>query len=121
MTLIEYIREYQESGDSLPEAMDKAIDRCTKEEVLKEYFLIKKAEVKLMLLTEFDEEAFAETMREEGREEGREAGREEGRKEGETRVNRLYSKLIEEKRAVDLERAIKDEKFRDTLYERYGL
>lgn len=121
VTLIEYIREYQESGDSLPEAMDKAIDRCTKEEVLKEYFLKKKAEVKLMLLTEFDEEAFAETMREEGREEGREAGREEGRKEGETRVNRLYSKLIEEKRAVDLERAIKDEKFRDTLYERYGL
>ena len=70
VTLIQYVREYQKAGDSLLDAMDKAIDRCTKEGVLKEYLLKKKSKVKLMLLTEFDEEAFAETMREEGREEG---------------------------------------------------
>ena len=29
VALIQYVREYQKSGDSLPEAMDKAIDRCT--------------------------------------------------------------------------------------------
>ena len=105
VTLIQYVREYQKAEDSLLDAMDKAIDRCTKEGVLKEYLLKKKSEVKLMLLTEFDEEAFAETMRE----------------EGERRVNQLYSKLIEEKRNSDLERAIQDKKFRDVLYKRYGL
>ena len=109
VALIQYVREYQKSGDSLPEAMDKAIDRCTKEGMLKEYLLKKKAEVKLMLLTEFDEEAFAETMREEGRE------------EGEKRLNQLYLKLVEEKRGSDLERAVRDKVFRDTLFERYDL
>ena len=32
-----------------------------------------------MLLTEFNEEAFVQTIKEEGREEGREQGREQGR------------------------------------------
>lgn len=109
VTLIEYVRESQESGASLPEAMEKAIDRCIKEEILKEYLLKKKSEVKLMLLTEFDEEAFAETMKEEGRE------------EGENRVNQLYSKLIAEKRTEELARAIQDKRFRDALYKSYGL
>lgn len=117
VALIEYVREYQEVGNSLPEAMDMAIDRCVREGVLKEYLLKKKSEVKLMLLTEFDEEAFAETMRAEGRAEGRE----EGRAEGEKRLNLLYSKLIEEKRADDLARAVQDKGFRDVLYKKYGI
>jgi len=47
-------RKNDVSGDSLPDAMDKAIDRCTREEVLKEYLLKKKSEIKLMLPTEFE-------------------------------------------------------------------
>ena len=35
-------RKNDVSGDSLPDAMDKAIDRCTREEVLTEYLLKKK-------------------------------------------------------------------------------
>lgn len=62
-----------------------------------------------MLLTEFDEEAFAEAMKEEGRE------------EGEQRLNQLYTRLMEEKRTKDLERAIQDKEFRGILYQRYGL
>lgn len=62
-----------------------------------------------MLLTEFDEEAFAEAMKE------------EGRTEGEERVNQLYTRLVEEKRTKDLERAIQDKEFRSILYQRYGL
>ena len=45
VTLIQYVREYQKAEDSLLDAMDKAIDRCTKEGVLKEYLLKKKSEV----------------------------------------------------------------------------
>jgi predicted transposase YdaD len=93
------------------------VDRCIRESVLKEYLLKKKSEVKLMLLTEFDEELFAETMREEGREEGLK----EGREEGEDRLNQLYVTLMKEQKSKDLERAMQDKGFRDMLYERYGL
>nr|WP_296440006.1 hypothetical protein [uncultured Acetatifactor sp.] len=93
------------------------MDRCIRESVLKEYLLKKKSEVKLMLLTEFDEELFAETMREEGREEGLK----EGREEGEDRLNQLYVTLMKEQKSKDLERAMQDKGFRDMLYERYGL
>ncbi|HBA47703.1 MAG TPA: hypothetical protein DCZ91_07860 [Lachnospiraceae bacterium] len=109
VTLIVYVREYQKSGYSLSEAMDNAVSRCIEEGVLKEYLLKKKSEVKLMLLTEFDEEAFAEAMKE------------EGRTEGEERVNQLYTRLVKEKRTKDLERAIQDKEFRSILYQRYGL
>ncbi len=121
VTLIQYVREYQKSENSLSEAMDRAIDRCVKEDLLKEYLLKKKAEVKLMLLTEFDEELFAKTMKEEGREEGRKEGRKEGREEGENRLSQLYLKLVSEKRTQDLERVMKDKGFREHLYKRYGL
>jgi len=77
--------------------------------VLKEYLLKKKSEVKLMLLTEFDEELFARTMKEEGRE------------EGETRMSQLNLRLLTENRLEALERAIKDKAFRESLYKRYGL
>ena len=113
VALIQYVREFQGVGDSLSEAMDKAIDKCVKEGLLKEYLLKRKAEVKLMLLTEFDEELFAETMREEGFE--------EGEKIGEERLNQLYLTLITAKKTNDLERAMRDKDFRDTLYQKYGL
>lgn len=64
------------------EAVELAIDQCIEENMLKEYLLKKKSEVKLMLLTEFDEELFARTMKEEGLEEGiekRSGKRPEGR------------------------------------------
>ena len=82
VALVQYIREYRREGRSLVEAVEQSIDRCIEENLLKEYLLKKKSEVKLMLLTEFDEELFAKTMKEEGREEGRQEGRREGREEG---------------------------------------
>ena len=62
-----------------------------------------------MLLTEFDEELFAETMRQ------------EGEKMGEERFGQLSLKLVADKRTNDLERAVQDKNFRDTLYQQYGL
>lgn len=52
-----------------------------------------------MLLTEFDEAAYAKTLREEG-------------KKGKNRLSKLTLKLISEKRFDDLERAAKDQEFR---------
>ena len=82
-----------------------------------------------MLLTEFNQEAFAQAMRTEGWEEGRAEGlsegraegRTEGRTEGETRVNLLNSRLISEKRFDDLARATSDKLFQTQLYKEYGL
>ncbi len=62
-----------------------------------------------MLFTEFDEELYAKTMKEEGRE------------EGENRLNSLYLKLAAEKRTKDLEKAMQDKNFRNSLYKRYGM
>lgn len=80
--LVGYVREYQRQKLNLPDAVDQATQRCIREGYLKAYLLKKRAEVKLMLLTEFNEEAVLQTIREEEREQGREEGREEGREQG---------------------------------------
>ena len=121
VALIQYVREFQGVGDSLSEAMDKAIDKCVKEGLLKEYLLKKKAEVKLMLLTEFDEELFEEIIRAESFEEGFSKGEENGEKKGEERFGQLSLKLVADRRTNDLERAVQDKDFRNTLYQQYGL
>lgn len=74
-----------------------------------------------MLLTEFDEELFAKTIRDEGREEGRKEGRKEGREEGEDRLGQLNLRLLRENRISDMERVQKDRAFRNLLYQQYGL
>lgn len=111
--LVQYTREFQKENFSLNESVEKAIDRCIQENLLKNYLLKKKAEVNLMLLTEFNQEAFARVIREEGRKEGKE--------EGENRVNRLHSRLILENRLDDLARAVNDKQYQAELYKEYGL
>ena len=111
--LVQYIREFQTRGSELREAVEKAIDRCIQENHLKSYLLKKKAEVSLMLLTEFNQEAFARAIRNEGVEEGIE--------KGEDRVNQLNFYLISDKRFDDLTRATKDKQYQAQLYKEYGL
>ena len=59
-------------------AVDKAVDKCIKEEVLDDILKKYRAEVKSMLLTEFDEERewklIAEGFREIGFDEGKKEG-----------------------------------------------
>ena len=100
------------------EAVELAIDQCIEENMLKEYLLKKKSEVKLMLLTEFDEELFARTMKEEGLEEGIEKGLkkglEKGRKEGLEKGIQIF---IED----NLEEEVPEERIRSKLQKRFGL
>ena len=60
-----------ESGMQTREAVDKAVERCISEGILKDYLLKKRAEAVSMFLTEFDEKAWEKTIREEEREEER--------------------------------------------------
>ncbi len=55
------------------------------------------------------------------RNEGRNEGRVQGIAEGEARLNRLYECLIADKRLDDLERSVKDKKYRERLYKEYGI
>lgn len=43
------------------------------------------------------------------------------RSEGEDRLNRLYLSLIEDKRSDDLEKAVRDKRYRKQLYREYGI
>lgn len=92
------------------EAVELAIDQCIEENILKEYLLKKKSEVKRMLLTEFDEELFARTMKEEGLEEGIEKGRKEGLEEG-------IQIFIED----NLEEEVPEERIQSKLQKHFGL
>ena len=107
--LVYYIRKYQKEKNSLEEAIRKAIDRCIEEDYLKQYLLKKKAEVRAMLLTEFDQEAYERLIRT------------EERKEGENRINQLNLHLITEQRFDDLARAVSDREYQLQLFQEYGL
>ena len=78
---VDTVRKFSKNYD-FSTAVDKAVDKCIKEEVLDDILKKYRAEVKSMLLTEFDEERewkhIAEGFRELGFDEGVEKGKEEG-------------------------------------------
>ena len=96
-----------------------------------------RAEVKGMLLTEYNEAQAMELFREEGRAEGRVEGRAEGRLEGraegrvegraegrvegEDRLARLMKLLFGQRRFEDAQRAATDAAFRDQLYREFQI
>ncbi len=60
-------------------------------------------------------------MRSEGVREGIKEGIQEGIQQGENRLNQLNLRLISEKRYDDMERAAKDEEYRNKLYKKYDI
>lgn len=81
--------------------------------MIKEYLEEHMAEVKGMLLTEYNE---AETM-----ELFKEDGRKEGIKEGEGVLAKLMTMLLEEGRVNEAQKAASDETFRNELYKKNKL
>lgn len=77
---VERIRENMMHMDSL-RAIDEALEAMPEGFVIKPFLMAHKAEVRDMLLTEYNEAEAMELFREEGREQGREEGREQGRAE----------------------------------------
>ena len=59
------------------EAVNTAVDYCIENDILKEFLVKHKSEVLDMCITEFNEKAFIDGIREEGLEEGLEKGRNE--------------------------------------------
>lgn len=79
MLLIEEIRKNRSDGMEVEQAVDKAVTHCINNNILSEFLTKHRAEVIDVCITEYDEQAFVNGIREEGRQEGRQEGREEGR------------------------------------------
>ena len=60
---VERVRNYKRQ-DSLEEAVNKAVDECIKENILKDFLTKHRREVNNMTLTEFDEEKYKQVVRE---------------------------------------------------------
>ena len=68
-----------------------------------------------------DRAAREDYVRSEGRSDGLKEGLKEGLREGEDRLNSLNCRLIADKRFEDLERATRDKKYRERLYNEYKI
>ena len=69
---VETIRDYLNTGMKLGAAMDQSIEDCIRSDILKEFLLKHRGEVKQVILTEYNQERHAKTLLEEGRRQGRE-------------------------------------------------
>lgn len=76
-TFIYYIRRNRAQGMGLNEAIDLAIDTCIEEDILKELLVKNRGEVRNMVLSTYNKEAYERDLREEGRIEGREMEKQE--------------------------------------------
>ena len=70
MEYVNCVRTYQTNGDTLRDAVSKAVDDCIRDDILKELLLQNKAEVVKMTIFEYDEEQHKQTIHDEGYEEG---------------------------------------------------
>ncbi len=78
MELINRIRDNQNCGTDIQDAVNTAVDSCIADNIMKDFLTKHKAEVMSVCITEFDEKVFTDGIREEGWEEGREEGLAEG-------------------------------------------
>ena len=98
------VRTYKKTL-SLNEAVEKAVEECIREGILREFLLANKAEVIAMSIFEYDREWEEELLRKEefeaGRELGEQLGKELGRKEEQKNTEK-------ERRRADLEKLSAD-------------
>ena len=79
---ISIIRKYRETGMEIETAIQLAMDECIKNDILAEILRKEKMIVMNSILTEFDEQAYAEGLREDGFEDGFADGLQQGVKQG---------------------------------------
>jgi len=76
------VREYEKEGNSLEDAIRKAVIYCRDHDILKEFLSANATEVLNMLLTEWNLDDAKQVWYEDGLLDGLEKGKEEGREEG---------------------------------------
>lgn len=114
---VEQVRIYAKQMP-LAEAVEKAVDYCIAVGILSEFLGKNRAEAIKMSIYEYDEELHMKSEREYWYNTGMEEGRAAGLEQGEihlSRVNQLYSILIDANRLDDLKRATQDKEYQDQL------
>ena len=86
MFTMEYAKEM-----SIEEAVDRVIDECIKDNILREFLERNRTEARAMSIYEYDQEEHIRLEREDAFADGHKLGREEGRAEGDR--NRLVSQI----------------------------
>ncbi len=123
--LIEEIRKNLRLGTPLASAVDQAVEICINEGILKTFLLRHRAEVKNVILEEFDWKKQIQLERKEsygeGLELGLERGREQGRDDERLQFAALAQKLMADSRIDDLTKAAVDFEYRSLLLDEYKL
>lgn len=116
---VEYTTRVRTYAETLPlaEAVDRAINECIQEGILKEFLTKHRAEARAMSIYEYDEEKTMRQMREESFENGYASGK----KTGEMRINNLNQKLAELGRVEDIIKASQDSEYQEELMRELGL
>ena len=99
------IRKRVESGVSLEEAIDLTLDEMPDDYIIKSLLIGNRAEVKLMVITEYDEQKHIRTLRKEGRD----------------NLAALLAILEDEGRIEEMEKCIRDQTFREKMLAEYEL
>ena len=109
---VSLVRRNMESME-LEEAVERAVDECIREDILKDFLLEQKAEVVAMSIYEYNEE-YAKKA-------NFESGEEAGFVRGQERVNKLIRILSEQNRIGDITRAANDKEYQERLFEEFGI
>lgn len=102
-------RKYMAVEADAQTALNRAVDYCIENGILKEFLLRNRAEVLGMLLEEFDAEKYERTIRE------------EGKREGIKEVNRLGLLMTEAGRGSDFLDSLSDRELQKKLFIEFGL
>ena len=117
--LIKEIRKNLQAGFILEAAVDAAVETCIEEGILTDFLRKHRAEVKDMIMPEYDEKLHIANEKalsfQEGEQKGKMEGKKEGRKQGIESIRKLNRILLEQKRYDDLERISKDDEYLDVL------
>ena len=111
--LVDEIRNNQKQDMDLDASVEAAVKAMPDDFVIRPFILANRAEVKTMLMTEYDEELIRKYDRKEGEE--------IGRKQGEDLFARLVIKLSADGRNEDITKCATNKKLREKLYLEYGL
>ena len=99
------IRAYTEKME-LAEAVDRAINECIEEDVLRDFLMEHKAEARAMSIFEYDQERHMQQEREAGIEKGRRIGLAEG--EGQLLRRQVQKKLAKGMNIADIAEALEE-------------
>ncbi len=98
---------------SIEEAVDRAIDECIKEDILREFLERNRAEARAMSIYEYNQEEHIRLEREDAFE--------DGRKLGENRLGKLIKVLLEEGLDDVVKLVATDETVRENYYKKYNI